>query len=92
MQVMVKAFASLREVAERQTEIHVEEGAAVGDLLETLCRRYPGLAEKIFAAPGVPKKYVNVLVNGRSIQFLRGLDTALHDGDLVALFPPAGGG
>ncbi|OPY39086.1 MAG: ThiS family protein [Methanoregula sp. PtaU1.Bin051] len=41
---------------------------------------------------GVLKNFVNILHNGRNIQFIRGLDTPLADGDLVVLFPPAGGG
>ena len=33
-----------------------------------------------------------VLVNGRNIELLRGLETELMDGDLVVLLPPLSGG
>ncbi|MBN1195714.1 MAG: MoaD/ThiS family protein [Methanomicrobiaceae archaeon] len=92
MQILVKTFASLRDVAERETMVCIEEGAVVGDLMEVLFRRYPGLEEALFSSPGELKRFVNILVNGRNIHFMRGMDTVLHDGDRVVLFPPAGGG
>ncbi|HDR72906.1 MAG TPA: MoaD family protein [Methanoculleus sp.] len=91
MQVLVKTFASLRDVAERETMVRIGEGAAVGDLMEVLFRRYPGLEEALFDTPGELKRFVNILVNGRNIHFIRGMDTVLQDGDRVVLFPPAGG-
>ena len=33
-----------------------------------------------------------VLVNGRNVHHLQGLDTAVKDSDEIALFPPGGGG
>jgi molybdopterin synthase sulfur carrier subunit len=33
-----------------------------------------------------------ILVNGRNIHHLDGLETAVSDGDEIALFPPGGGG
>ncbi len=33
-----------------------------------------------------------VLVNGKHVEFLGGLDAVLHDGDEIAVFPPAAGG
>jgi molybdopterin synthase sulfur carrier subunit len=35
---------------------------------------------------------IHVLVNGRSISFLDGLETVVGDGDRLALFPAVGGG
>lgn len=33
-----------------------------------------------------------ILVNGRHVQHLQGLDTPLNEQDVVSLFPPSGGG
>ena len=42
----------------------------------------------LFTESGDVRPYARVLVNGRSYQFLGGLDTELHDGDTVALIYP----
>jgi molybdopterin converting factor small subunit len=46
----------------------------------------------VFAAPGVPRREIAVLVNGRNIRFLDRLETKLCEGDEVAIFPPVYGG
>ncbi|HID27596.1 MAG TPA: molybdopterin synthase sulfur carrier subunit, partial [Methanosarcinales archaeon] len=38
------------------------------------------------------RDYVKIMVNGRSIAFLNGINTLLQDGDVVAIFPPVAGG
>lgn len=92
MKITVKAFATLREVMDMQVDLDIMEGATVGTLLTELTGRYAGLGDLIFDGPDSLRKFVNILRNGRNIEFLAGLDTALADGDLIALFPPAAGG
>jgi molybdopterin synthase sulfur carrier subunit len=41
---------------------------------------------------GELKAWLHILVNGRSISMLNGLKTELADGDVLAIFPPMGGG
>ncbi|MFX1565557.1 MAG: MoaD/ThiS family protein [Promethearchaeota archaeon] len=41
---------------------------------------------------GSLKSYFHVLVNGRHVRLQQGLQTPLTDGDVVAIFPPIGGG
>lgn len=90
--ITVKSFATLREVMDAQTRVDLTENATIRSLLAVLTARYPGLEEMIFSSPGTLRDLVNILKNGRNIEFLAGLDTPLADGDLVALFPPAAGG
>jgi len=90
--VTVKSFATLREIMDTQIQLDMPEGATVRMLLAGLTGRYPGLEEMIFSSPGTLRDFVNILCNGRNIAFLKGLDTPLATGDLVALFPPAAGG
>jgi molybdopterin converting factor small subunit len=47
-----------------------------------------GIADLILTESGEIRPYARVLVNGRSYQFVGGLDTELRDGDTVALIYP----
>lgn len=92
VKVTVKVFAMLRDLMEREQEIDLEEGATISRLLEFLIGRYPALYGELFDAPGVFKRHVNVLKNGRNISFLKDMETVIEDGDTVAIFPPVAGG
>ena len=88
----VKSFATFREVMDAQLQMNFPKGATIRTLLVELTGRYEGLGELLFAAPETLRDFVNILRNGRNIQFLAGLDTPLDDGDVIALFPPIAGG
>ncbi len=90
--ITVKSFATLREVMDAQVRMDFAEGATIRSLLTELTRRYAGLDKRIFEDSQTLREYVNILKNGRNIHFLAGLETALDDGDIIALFPPVAGG
>jgi MoaD family protein len=90
--ITVKSFANLREVMDVQFNMDLPEGATIRSMLAELTGRYPGLDELIFSAPDTLRDFVNILKNGRNVEFLGRLDTPLDDRDLIALFPPAAGG
>ena len=92
MKVHVKAFATFREVMDSQIDMDFPKSATIRTLLAELTGRFEGLNELLFAAPDTLRDFVNILKNGRNVQFLAGLDTPLDEGDVIALFPPVAGG
>ena len=57
-----------------------------------LMSEYPGLSDKVLDDDGNLRNSMNVLLNGRHIRFLDGLDSIVRQDDRIALFPPVGGG
>lgn len=90
----IRLFGTLRTAVEghKEVEVAVADGAAVHDVLRQLVAAYPSLRGKVYGAGSQSAEWLLVLVNGRAIQYLAGLDTRLHEGDRVALFPPVAGG
>jgi molybdopterin synthase catalytic subunit len=81
MKITVKLFARLREMAGAHTlERYVADNATIADLVQNLQTEFPRLAEAI------PRTVVSVNREFADLQ------TALAEGDEVAIFPPVSGG
>ena len=80
MQVTVRCFATLRELAADRTQLTLPAAAAVVDAWAALAGDYPGL---------VPHRpFVRAARNGAYAAW----DAPLADGDQVAFLPPVSGG
>ncbi len=86
----VQFFAGLRRVA-GTGEIVVQAGS-VRQLLTKLGEIYGrDFTEEVFDR-GELRPQIQILVNGRNLVFLNGLDTPLDDDDTVSIFPQVAGG
>jgi MoaD family protein len=91
--MQVRLYATLRQtVGIKVVEIPVKVNQTVGDILHALVDRYPELSEAIWYADGSLAEHVAVILNGRDVRHLDGVDTPLTDDDTLDLFPPVGGG
>jgi adenylyltransferase/sulfurtransferase len=70
------------------------EGNSVKDLLNALIQRYGPQFEKriIDEKTGLPRRFINIFVNGKDIRNLQGVDTQLNEGAEVRLIPAVAGG
>lgn len=90
--MLVKFFATYRQVTGcRSTELPAP--ATVLELLAALSQRWPALRPLVLDEPGTGKgDDVIVMVNGRHIEHLEGVQTPLSESDYVAITPLVAGG
>ena len=89
----VRVFGTLRRVVgAKEVEVGLDPGDTVRDVLTKIIAEYPAMGEKLLDDDGRLQGSVHVLINGRSIRYLEGLDSITQEGDLFALFPAVGGG
>ena len=94
MKIGVKYFTSLREITgKKEEEVEFSGIITVKELLALLSEIYgrPFL-DYLFDKKGNVQTYIQILINGRGIEASQGLETKLKDGNVVAIFPPVGGG
>ncbi len=91
MAVTVRIPTALRRVTQGQGEVQVE-AKTIGELIEALEKEFPGIKERLVEENGEIRKFVNFFVNDEDIRFLKGKDTELKDGDIVAIIPAIAGG
>jgi len=66
--------------------------ATIGDAINELQSRYPGIAERLVDEKGEVRRFVNVYVNEEDIRFLKNRETPLKEGDEVSIIPAIAGG
>jgi molybdopterin synthase sulfur carrier subunit len=93
MLVKVRYLATLYDLLGVMKEVvEVPQGATVRDLVKIIDERREGrLSREILDGDRLKDQY-NILVNGRAVDYLAGLDTRLNEGDEVVFMPPVGGG
>jgi len=94
-QVKVSTILQLvRVLGARDMVVEVREGSTVGDLMRLLAQRAdPGASRLLFAdQEGDLQPSVSIMVNGRNLLFLRGLETVLYNDDQVTILPAGGVG
>ena len=67
-------------------------GGTLGELMDDLEVRHPGLRSRLVAGDGTLNRFVNVYLNDEDVRFLGGLSTPLSDGDTVTVLPAVAGG
>lgn len=91
--MQIRVYATLRDLlGQSRLSVPAASAATVGDVLERLAAEHPVLNGKLWDADRNLTGFVTVLLNGRSIEYLQGLRTPVTDADVMALFPPVGGG
>jgi molybdopterin synthase sulfur carrier subunit len=88
----IKYFADIREVTGREEQRVGTPPTTLAALLAELCGQYgDAFARRVFDR-GELHAMITILVNGRNVVHLAGLETPLKPDDVVAVFPMVAGG
>jgi len=92
--VSVRFLSRIQELlGTKRLEIAVEEGN-ITSLLKTLCDNLGEPFVNVIYDPMTSelKNDISIMVNGRNIVTIEGVETKLRDGDVVVLLTPVAGG
>lgn len=90
METIVRIPAALRTLTAGADEVK-GSGTTVGDVLEDLEKRHPGLKDRLLDEKGV-RRFINIYVGEEDVRFTGGLKTELKNGDSISIVPAIAGG
>jgi molybdopterin synthase sulfur carrier subunit len=91
MAAKVRIPTPLRKLTNNDELVEVN-AATIGDAINELQTRYPGIKERLLDETGAVRRFVNVYVNEEDIRFLQNQQTKLKDGDEISIIPAIAGG
>ncbi len=91
MPVQVNLPTVLRSHAGGAKTVSVE-GSTVGEVLQALVAKYPGLSGQIIDDHGALHRFVNVYVNDDDVRYLSATETPVTDADELSILPAVAGG
>jgi molybdopterin synthase sulfur carrier subunit len=95
MKVTLHTILGIKEViGQKLTEIELPPGSTVEDFLTYMREKWGDqLSDRLFNPDGgAVLPHVQIMVNGQAINFLKGMETPLKEGDEVLILPPVSGG
>jgi molybdopterin synthase sulfur carrier subunit len=90
--IEAKLYATLRAIAGSKNVTLERQPDTVGAALEELIERFPDLKAGLLSEEGAVRPFVAVMLDGRDIRHLDGLETALPADAVLDIFPPVAGG
>lgn len=95
IKIKVYTIMELKKICgQREFELSVPQGSTVKDLLSLMINKWGNQLSTHLYKPGTDSvlPHIRLMVNGRSIEFLKGMETALQDGDEFQMLPLVAGG
>ena len=87
----VKYFGDIRPLTGIKEERWPDPRTDVRSLLNALGEKHTALQKRLFEGDQLSSTII-ILVNGRSVDYLKGIETPLQPDDIVDVFPVEGGG
>ncbi len=91
--MVIKFFAGIKEIiGKKRLNLDLPDIDHVGELLNYLIENYGIELKKIFYEKGEFKGDITILINGKNIRFLDGVETEINDSDIISIILPLCGG
>lgn len=88
----VRVYATLRPIVGSRCVVLRGNCKTVKEALDELIASYPALSDRLLDQQGAVRSYVALMLNGRDIRHLDGLNTAVGPDSELDIFPPIAGG
>jgi molybdopterin synthase sulfur carrier subunit len=95
IRVKIYTIMALKEIlGQRELEISIPEGSTIQDLISRMVERWGDRLSSYLFQPRSdrPLSHIRLMVNGRDIEFLNGMETVLQEGDEFMMLPLVSGG
>ena len=93
MPLTLKFIGALRQISGKtQLTVNFQEGMSLKDLVTKISQEMPQLEKTFSDQLNDSRSNTLVLINGREISVLNGLETKLSDGDEIVFIPVVHGG
>lgn len=95
IKIKVYTIMELKKVlGQREFEVSIPDGSTVKDLLSWMIDKWGNQLSAHLCKPGSDSilPHIRLMVNGRSIEFLKGMETVLQDRDEFLMLPLVAGG
>ena len=93
--VKISTILTLKEIlGRRELELSVPKGSTVGALLALMIETWGEELSSFLFEPesGQLRPHIRLMVNGRDVGFLNGMETVLREEDEILILPPVAGG
>ena len=91
MSISVRLPTVLRPHANGEARLDVD-GETVGEIIDAIVRKFPGMAANLLDEDGSLHRFVNVYVNDEDVRYLEKMETTVVDGAELSILPAVAGG
>jgi molybdopterin synthase sulfur carrier subunit len=89
----IKFFSLIKlDLKKDEVDYQLSESESIKEIIKLLDQEFDNYFSRKLLENGELKSGTIVLLNGRNIRHLQGLDTLVENKDEITIFPPSGGG